>query len=119
MRSRADVPPRVKVNRRTDHVCLPWLAPSAGADREWDPPTLDEQVILLSPSGQFANGVVITGLPSDHIPANDDRAGLVSKGEIDIAGLINHQGRATYSAAASSIQLKTSGFAFSSISGTY
>ncbi len=112
-------PPRVKVNRRTDHVCLPWLAPSAGADREWDPPTLDEQVILLSPSGQFANGVVITGLPSDHIPANDDRAGLVSKGGIDIVGLINHQGRANYSAAASSIQLKTSGFVFSSISGTY
>jgi phage baseplate assembly protein V len=71
------------------------LALSAGSDREWDPPTLNEQVLLLSPSGQFANGVVITGLPSDHIPANNDRAVLVSRGGIDIVGPINHQGRAT------------------------
>lgn len=71
------VPPRVKVKTgELTTAWLPWLAVRAGADREWDPPTLDEQVILLSPSGQLANGVVITGLPSDHIPANGDRAGL-------------------------------------------
>ena len=71
------VPPRVKVKTgELTTAWLPWLALRAGSDREWDPPTLDEQVILLSPSGQLANGVVITGLPSDHIPANGDRAGL-------------------------------------------
>lgn len=70
-------PPRVKVKTgELTTAWLPWLALRAGSDREWDPPTLDEQVILLSPSGQLANGVVITGLPSDHIPANGDRAGL-------------------------------------------
>lgn len=71
------VPPRVKV--KTGELItawLPWLALRAGSDREWDPPTVDEQVILFSPSGQLANGVVITGLPSDHIPANGDRPGL-------------------------------------------
>lgn len=55
---------------------LPWIAPRAGADREWNPPTVNEQVILFSPSGQLGNGVVLTGLFSDHIPANGDREGL-------------------------------------------
>ncbi len=70
-------PPRVRV--RTGELLttwLPWLALRTGADREWDPPTVNEQVILLSPSGQLANGVAITGLFSDLIPANGDRPGL-------------------------------------------
>lgn len=70
-------PPRVRV--RTGELLttwLPWLAWRAGESREWDPPTINEQVILLSPSGQLANGVVITGVFSDLIPANGDRAGL-------------------------------------------
>ncbi|WP_282410075.1 phage baseplate assembly protein V [Pseudomonas sp. PS02303] len=55
---------------------LPWIAPRAGVDREWNPPSVEEQVILLSPSGQLGNGVVLTGLFSDHVPANGDREGL-------------------------------------------
>ncbi|WP_350614623.1 phage baseplate assembly protein V [Pseudomonas sp. HY7a-MNA-CIBAN-0227] len=70
-------PPRVKVKTGTlTTAWLPWLTLRAGADQEWDPPTVDEQVILFSPSGQLANGVVLTGLFSDHIPANGNRAGL-------------------------------------------
>lgn len=70
-------PPRVQVKTGTlNSAWLPWLALRAGADQEWDPPTVGEQVILLSPSGQLANGVVVTGLFSDHIPANGNRAGL-------------------------------------------
>lgn len=70
-------PPRVQVKTGAlTTAWLPWLALRAGTDREWDPPTVDEQVILFSPSGQLANGIVITGLPSDHIPANGNRAGL-------------------------------------------
>lgn len=68
---------RVKVTTGTlTTAWLPWIAPRAGADREWNPPTEGEQVILLSPSGQLANGVAITGLFSDLIPANGDRPGL-------------------------------------------
>ncbi|HDS1776238.1 TPA: phage baseplate assembly protein V [Pseudomonas putida] len=70
-------PPRVKV--QTGGILttlLPWLALRAGADRDWDPPTVGEQVILLSPSGQLTNGIAITGLFSDAIAANGDRAGL-------------------------------------------
>ncbi|MBY8945171.1 phage baseplate assembly protein V [Pseudomonas sp. SH10-3B] len=70
-------PPRVQVKTGTlTTAWLPWLALRAGADQEWDPPTEGEQVILFSPSGQLANGVVVTGLFSDHIPANGNRAGL-------------------------------------------
>lgn len=70
-------PPRVQVKTGSlTTAWLPWLALRAGADKEWDPPTEGEQVILFSPSGQLANGVVLTGLFSDHIPANGNRAGL-------------------------------------------
>ncbi|UVL42388.1 phage baseplate assembly protein V [Pseudomonas sp. B21-040] len=70
-------PPRVRV--KTGALTtgwLPWIAPRAGADREWSPPTVKEQVILFSPSGQLGNGIVLTGLFSDHSPANGDREGL-------------------------------------------
>lgn len=70
-------PPRVKVKTGTlTTTWLPWLALRAGADREWDPPTEGEQVILLSPSGVLAQAVAITGLYSDHLPANGEREGL-------------------------------------------
>ena len=70
-------PPRARV--KTGALTtgwLPWIAPRAGADREWNPPTVDEQVILFSPSGQLGNGIVLTGLFSDQIPANGEREGL-------------------------------------------
>ncbi|WP_026077928.1 phage baseplate assembly protein V [Pseudomonas sp. PAMC 26793] len=71
------VPPRVQVKTGTLITAwLPWVTLRAGADQEWDPPTVDEQVVLFSPSGQLANGFVIAGIPSDNIPANGDRAGL-------------------------------------------
>ncbi|WIE52404.1 phage baseplate assembly protein V [Pseudomonas sp. GM17] len=70
-------PPRVQVKTGTlTTAWLPWVALRAGADQEWDPPTVNEQVMLFSPSGQLANGIALTGVFSDHIPANGDRAGL-------------------------------------------
>ncbi|WP_460088173.1 phage baseplate assembly protein V [Pseudomonas sp. H1_B04] len=70
-------PPRVRVKTGTlTTAWLPWIALRAGANREWNPPTKNEQVLLFSPSGQLANGVVLTGLFSDHNPANGDREGL-------------------------------------------
>jgi phage baseplate assembly protein V len=49
-------PPRAQVKTgKLTTAWLPWLALRAGADREWDPPTAGEQVILFSPSGQLAN----------------------------------------------------------------
>ena len=70
-------PPRVRV--KTGNVTTawrPWFALRAGEDREWDPPTIGEQVILFSPSGNLAQGVALTGLFSDANPANGEREGL-------------------------------------------
>lgn len=70
-------PPRVRV--KTGELLtgwLPWIALRAGADTDWDPPTIDEQVILFSPSGQIANGIALTGIYSTINPANGDREGL-------------------------------------------
>jgi phage baseplate assembly protein V len=70
-------PPRVRV--KTGDLLtgwLPWIAARAGLDQDWDPPTVNEQVILLSPSGQLANGVALTGVFSDEHAANGDRPGL-------------------------------------------
>lgn len=70
-------PPRVKVSSgNITTTWLPWLNLRAGADREWDPPTIGEQVVLLSPSGNLTQGVALTGLFSDLITANGDREGL-------------------------------------------
>ncbi len=70
-------PPRVRV--KTGDLLtmwLPWVAIRAGEDKDWDPPTINEQVVLFSPSGQLANGIALTGIFSTENPANGDRAGL-------------------------------------------
>lgn len=51
---------------------LPWLESRAGTTRSWSPPTVGEQVMLFSPGGDPAAGVVLTGLFSNAhtAPAN-------------------------------------------------
>lgn len=44
---------------------LPWVSPRVGTTRDWDPPTLSEQVLLFAPSGEVAAAVVLTGIYSD------------------------------------------------------
>lgn len=92
---------------------LPWLAPRAGADREWNPPTPGEQVVLFSPSGQTANGVAIVGLFSDQHPANGDRPGLHRRTYRDGAVIeydsVAHHLRATLPAGGSTELVSTGG----------
>jgi phage baseplate assembly protein V len=58
---------------------IPWIAAAAGATREWLPPTEGEQVILLCPMGDPAQGVALCGLYSDASPAPDDSAAIHSR----------------------------------------
>lgn len=58
---------------RTDW--LPWSARRAGDTRSWCPPTLGEQVLIFSPSGETAGGVVQTGIYSAAHDQPDDDAG--------------------------------------------
>lgn len=46
-------------------AALPWLTPRAGDARTWWPPSVGEQVLLFSPGGDPARGVVLTGIYSD------------------------------------------------------
>lgn len=41
---------------------LPWMAHRAGNTRTWTPPTIGEQVIVFSPSGEPGAGIVLTGI---------------------------------------------------------
>lgn len=47
---------------------LKWLEPRAGQTTDWDPPTLGEQVVLLSPGGELSGAIVLRGLHSDLTP---------------------------------------------------
>jgi phage baseplate assembly protein V len=51
---------------------LPFFALRAGEDSDWDPPSIDEQCLVLSPSGNPTHGFVIFGLYSDRFPAPDN-----------------------------------------------
>ena len=44
---------------------LPWKVDRAGTTRTWNPPTVGEQVTILSPGGDLAAGVAMTALYSD------------------------------------------------------
>lgn len=55
---------------------LPWLAQRAGSSSDWDPPTVGEQCILFSPSGEPAQGIVLVGLYSQQRPAPSNSANL-------------------------------------------
>lgn len=48
---------------------LPWFSNRAGELREWSPPTIGEQCLVLSPGGDPACGFVLLGLFSQANPA--------------------------------------------------
>lgn len=43
---------------------LPWSTLRAGTTRTWNPPSIGEQVLILSPSGNPAAGVILMGVLS-------------------------------------------------------
>lgn len=45
-----------------------WLTPRAGLTRVWSPPSVGEQVLLVSPDGQIGAAVAITGIVQDAFP---------------------------------------------------
>jgi len=47
----------------------PWMTMRAGTTVDWDPPTVGEQVVLISPSGDLAQAIIITGLFCQNAPS--------------------------------------------------
>lgn len=52
---------------------LPWIEQRAGETTTWNPPTVAEQCVVLSPSGEPGGGMVFYGTPSNLIdtPSHD------------------------------------------------
>ena len=48
---------------------LPWITARAGATRTWSAPRQGEQVVILSPGGDTAQGVVLPSIFQDNHPA--------------------------------------------------
>lgn len=46
-----------------------WLSLAAGETRDWNPPTVGEQVLVLAPGGEMADGVALRGISSEDNPA--------------------------------------------------
>ncbi|QVM87423.1 phage baseplate assembly protein V [Pseudomonas lalucatii] len=55
---------------------LPWFTRRAGSTNEWDPVSVGEQCLVLSPSGEPAQGFALVGLYSDAHPAQSASASL-------------------------------------------
>ncbi len=55
---------------------LPWFEHRAGTTRTWDPPTVGEQVMVLSPSGETGAGICIVGINRSAHPAPSASASL-------------------------------------------
>ncbi len=57
---------------------IPWMTSRAGSTREWNPPAVGEQVVLMSPSGQDNAGFALPGgIYQTDSPANGTEAGKV------------------------------------------
>jgi phage baseplate assembly protein V len=58
---------------------VPWMTSRAGATREWNPPAVGEQVVLMNPSGQDNAGFAMPGgIYRNDAPANGNEAGKVT-----------------------------------------
>jgi phage baseplate assembly protein V len=57
---------------------VPWMTSRAGATREWNPPAVGEQVVLMAPSGQDNSGFALPGgIYQTDAPANGNESGKV------------------------------------------
>lgn len=64
---------KVKVGDNTT-AWLPWVTGRAGGDVSWHAPEKNEQVLVLSPSGEMAVGFVIPSIYQNSYPANGSSA---------------------------------------------
>lgn len=61
---------RVRVSYGKNNTAwLPWTVARAGGDRQWSAPEPGEQVLMASPSGDMAQGVIVGSIYRDAHPA--------------------------------------------------
>lgn len=112
---------------------LPWLTERAGVDRSWWAPSIGEQVLVLSPSGDLAQGIVLPGIyqTSNPAPATNgdihrtvyqdgsvveyDRGAHQLRASVGLSSITMNQSAITLSSNGSTLVLDSSGVA---INGT-
>ncbi|WP_264686590.1 phage baseplate assembly protein V [Wolbachia endosymbiont (group B) of Rhopobota naevana] len=52
---------------------LPWITSRAGEERSWLPPSINEQVVILSPLGELSLGVVLPGIYQQKYSAPENK----------------------------------------------
>lgn len=84
---------------------LPWTASRAGATRAWSPPSVGEQVLVASPYGDLAQGVVLGSIYQDAHPApassQDQETVIFADGAVIDHNSATHALSATLNAAGS------------------
>ena len=66
---------KVSLGGNTETAWLPFPSPRAGAIQVWAPPSVGEQVVVASPGGDTAQGLVIASLASGGSPAPSSDGG--------------------------------------------
>ena len=98
---------RVRIgNLETDW--LPWITTNSGTTKNWNPPEIDEQVIILSPCGELNQGVILPSLYH----------GLAPETSSDIKSIIFADGsRISFDKAKGNIDLDIKGSATIKVTG--
>ncbi len=73
-------PPRVRVQSgELLTTWLLWAVGRAGTTRDWNPPTVGEQVIVFSPGGDLAGGIVMPAMYQLEHPAPSNDPALIGR----------------------------------------
>ena len=62
---------RVKIGKITTDF-LPWTNTNSGQNNSWNPPEIDEQVVILSPSGELNQAIILPSLYKNNASGNAD-----------------------------------------------
>ncbi len=49
---------------------LPWITANSGNNKNWNPIELDQQVVVLSPTGELDQGIILPSLYKNNAPEN-------------------------------------------------
>ena len=49
---------------------LPWVTANSGNNKNWNPPEIEEQVMILSPGGELDQGIILPSIYRNNAPAD-------------------------------------------------
>lgn len=88
---------------------ISWSA-RAGSSKEWDPPAVNERVLVANPSGEPGLGIILAGGFSDQNPQNHDKAGEYRRSQGSTSVLMTDE-KVVYGAGDATITIDKSGAA--------